>query len=234
MKQRQDLQLQAPEFSATYLEGKAEQMRQAKEAFILQQQQNELQARGGSLMEKRAIQQRLARARTLAGTAEFTAEGGAAALFKAEAEAAAARKREAQPPGPEETRQARVQQLQIETEIKGHEARRRGDIAGAQAQEDIADFMQNFEQLRGPLGEQKGASVALAKTSDAISQQYTDAQKVVSSMTAIGGGGGISGVNPQLESAKRREALQQEMVKLLGVLAGQETGAGEQSSTFAP
>lgn len=229
-KERQDIQLQAPEFSATYKEAKAAQLRQAKIAKELEAAPPGARA---TAEVRNKYEQDLRRSRALAGP-QALAQYSPAALHAAEVAAAKQKKVEAAPPSPEEKRQADVQKFQIDTEIKGHQARRRGDIATAQQQEDIADFTSNFEQLLPLLGKQQAAAVALDKTSDNIATQYQDSQKVVSSMTAIGGGGGVSGVNPQLESAKRREALQQEMVKLLEVLTGQENGAQGQASTFGP
>lgn len=144
-------------------------------------------------------------------------------IKEAEIQAQIATKREAEPPSPEELRQAKVEEFQVTTEMRGKAARSRGDVRGAEAAEDLSAAAQHFEQLLPSLGKDKAASVALQETQADITQQYQGAAHVVSSMQAVGGGGNASGVDPAMASARRREELQSRMVELLQILTGQET-----------
>jgi hypothetical protein len=219
MKERQKIQLAAPEFSATKLEARAEQLRMAKEYYMLQKQQP---PEGATEDEKRALEIKKQRAKTLAGP-EALAAYTPRALEESEVQAGLAKKREEAAPRPEELRQERVQTFEIQTDIRGRQARSRGDVRGAEAAEDLSAAAKNFEQLLPLMGKDKAASVALQETQADITQQYQGAAHVVSSMQAVGGGGNASGVDPAMASARRREELQSRMVELLQILTGQET-----------
>lgn len=212
MVEKQNAELQAPGFSSVALNAKAEQMRQAQKADMLEA---ELKQNDDPL--KRIDAQR---ARALSGGVKFDAN----AKQELETQATMAQRREGEAGQlGEDVRQERIKRNAIETDIKGSEARRRGDIRGAQAMEDLAKFSSRFEDnLSAGFGKDKAASFAKRQTDDEIAQEYQDAQKVVSSMQSVGGGGNFSGVDPMLQSARRREELQARMVDLLGILTGQE------------
>jgi hypothetical protein len=218
MRRRNEMAARAPEFSSVALDAEVDRLEHAKQAKILEDERNKLIERGGASERRRELNAKITRERTLAEGKEYTEES----FLEAKRRAEEAHRREARAPGPEAVRAQKVQEVQIQTELNAHRARRRGDIATAQMQEDIASFVQNFEQLRPTLGAEKGARVALEKTADDIAQQYMDSQRVVSSMTAIGGGGGVSGVNAQLESDRRREQLLKEIKDILAGKATEE------------
>jgi len=69
MKQAQGVELQAPESSSVALEAKAEQLRQAQKAGILEARLRET----AEPEERRRVQTEAERARALAGGAKFTA-----------------------------------------------------------------------------------------------------------------------------------------------------------------
>lgn len=226
MQQRQQSELQAPEFSSVNLEAKAEQFRQAEKVGILEKRLKETT----EPEERRRVQTEVERARALAGGVKFTPEGKA----EAEVQVQLAQKREAEAGQlREQVRQQKVQRFELGTEIEAHEARRRGDIRGAEALEDVQRFTRNFEELLGAgFGKKEAGELARKKTEDEIQQEFAGAQQVVSSMQAIGGGGNVSGVDPMLQSARRREELQQKMVQLLETLAGQQDSSYLGQPTF--
>jgi hypothetical protein len=123
----------------------------------------------------------------------------------------------------EQERRVGIQRFETETEIKGMQARRRGDVAGAQAAEDVSKLTAHMDQLiSAGFGTQEAASLGLKQTQEEIAQQYVPASNITSSLQAVGGGGFESQVDPELDSARRREAIQSEMLNVLKILAGQE------------
>jgi hypothetical protein len=220
-KKRLEMGLQMPKASSAFLETQVEQLQHAKK---LKESQAELNALVEAKAEPRLIKAKQAeveRERGLAGGVEFTPEAEA----RAKAKLGIAQEEESRTAQlAEEKRRAKVQTFQIETDIRGQQARRRGDIAGAQAAEDVSSLTKNIEQLQAAgFGKAEAQRLGLAQTQEDIAQQYVPASQIVSSMAAVGGGGEVSQVDPELDSARRREQIQSEMLSVLKILAGQES-----------
>ncbi len=225
-KEKQNIALQGPKTSSLFLNAQAEQLRQAKELKAAEADYAKLQKEGGGDREAlSAAQIRVERAKALAGPEGIQkfAAGGELGLRQAEIAAATAKKAEANRPSPEELRQQRVERFQIKTDIQGRGARTSGDIKGAQAFEDLSKFSHHAEELMAS-GFQKQEAIALAgeQTRADITDEYLGKPMPVSALTAIGGGGGLPGIDPATEIARRQEMLQQKMVEYLALLSGKE------------
>lgn len=219
--QERDIGLSAPKFSAVQKEARAEQLRQAKKAIELEAGMRDRQF--ATTEDKLEAEARLKEAQLRAGPEAIEEYRKRPELLtEAEKQAQIATRREAEPPSPEEMRQERVQAFQIQTEMQAKGARLKGDVRTAQAAEDVSALTKSFETLLPLFGEKEAARISLAQTQQDIAGQYQGAAHVVSSMQAVGGGGNVSGVDPMLQSARRREELQNKMVELLGILTGQE------------
>jgi hypothetical protein len=235
LKQKQDIEMQAPEFSSTYRNARAEQLRQAKQATIEQITVDKLRKEKAEPAKIQAAEIRLERAKTLAGPEGIKtfAETGERGLRKAEVAAEVARKAEAARPSGEDIRRQQVERLQIQTDIRGRDARARGDIKTAQAMEDLSTFSHHAEQLMGSgFSKQEALVLAGEETRADITEQYAGRQQPVGAIQTIGGGGNLPGVDASLEIARRQETLQQKMVDYLAILSGSTEEKAAQPPTY--
>lgn len=235
-KQKQDIALQAPKTSSMFLNAQAEQLRNAKELKAAEADYSKLQKEGGTDREKlSAAATRVERAKALAGEEGIKgyAATGELGLRQKEIAAATAKKAEEQRPSPEDVRRQKVERFQIETDIRGRGARVRGDIKTAQAMEDLSKFSHHAEQLMGA-GFKKEEALQLAKeqTGADIADEYGGGRGQVSSLTAIGGGGGLPGIDPATEIARRQEILQQQMVGYLAIMSGDKEPEKQQQAVY--
>jgi hypothetical protein len=215
--QRLAMGLQAPKETSAFLSARVEQLEQARIAKSSRDLIKSTLEAGGRPEETTEARAALARATKLSGGAEFNPME----LAETKAKLEIARQREAQASQlGTEARGARVQRFQTETDVAAQAARRGGDIRGAQQLEDVSRFTKNFEQFSKTFSKEKAADMALRKTQEEIKQEYFT-PNLVDSLTAIGGGGGVSGVDPILQSSRRIEQLNQEQVGLLKILTGQ-------------
>jgi hypothetical protein len=202
--------------STAYLKAALEQQQQAKYAAGLEVQiSNEKDAK-----QRKAYQQELDRAKKLSGGKKYDA----AEEYRLGVKLAEQQERETKAP----ELGAQMPQVQAEKMIfqAGTEAlfaRASGDIKTAMHLEDFEKFANTFRQLQPTFGPE-AAGMAQQRTQAEIAQEVAQSAgaRAVSSMAAIGGGGNVSGVDPMLESSRRIENLNREMVGLLQILAGQE------------
>jgi hypothetical protein len=229
-KERQNIQLQAPEFSSVYKEAKAEQLRQARDLYVLEQKK----AAQTNLPEEKKLELEQQISRTRSRTSDEAIkqykEQGSNALANAEIEAETAKKREASRPSALQSQAIRGQRFQIQTDIAGTEAKSRGDLKSRQAFEDLSKFTHHFDELiSAGFGKEEATQLAQAQTGADIREEYAGQQPQVGSMTAMGGGGNLPGIDASTEIARRQETLQQKMVDYLAVLAGVEQKPQEKS-----
>jgi hypothetical protein len=222
--EEQQVGLSAPEYSATYKEAKAEQLRTAKRAIELEGllKDKKYATTEAAQDERRSDEARLKSLKAIAG-AEALKAYSPTALAEAEKQAAVATKREAEPPSPGELQQQKLEAFKIQNEVEGQRARARGDVRTARASEDLSRFTSHFDQLLSAgFGKPEAIKTALEQTGGDIAEEISQTKPPVSSLTAIGGGGGLPQVDAQLDIARRQEQLQQKMVEYLAILSGAE------------
>lgn len=132
-----------------------------------------------------------------------------------------ARERE-QASAEEDARQRRVRGVQEDLDLRSRSLRRTGNSSGAQAAEDTASFLSNFEENRAAgMSSAEAKRRALAKTNEDIAGSRSPGSQVIAdSLQRIGGGGGAYGQagDAMLETAKRQATLLENIKAVLDAI----------------
>jgi hypothetical protein len=223
--QQLQLGLNAPETSATFLNTKAEQMRAAKAADEADAKFKQLQEAGASKEQIFPVWSEAKRQRTMAGGAQY--DPTELARLNARSQIATERESRAGSFGPS-TREAKITGEQIGMEIEAHESRRQGRGKEAQATENLLEFTKKFDELLPVLGKEGAAKTAEEETIDTIKGRVlpeVGMSAVASSLTRIGGGGGVyTPGGDATDIAKQANDLHRQAIVWLEKIYGKEGG----------